>query len=134
MKKSTNSPNMGFEGINTNHETHSFREEFSQLNEDLQTIIKHVKDSGTTLAKDVSHDILTRAENIANRMASLNTHISNTAVDFFKNQVTKTREKTQEYAADLENTIKEHPLSSMMISFGAGLVLARVLGSWQSSH
>lgn len=131
MSKSTNSSKKEY---NYENESQSFKDEFSRLNEDLQTILQHVKKSGTALAKDAGHDILERAESLAARMTELNHKISGPAVEFLKDQVAKTKEKAQEYSADLEGTIKEHPLSSVAISFGIGLVLAKVLSPWHSSR
>jgi len=99
-----------------------------------QQLLQHVKDSGSTLAKDVSHDIVTRAENMMTHIADLNHKVGGSAADFLKNQVAKTKEKTKEYADDVEETIKEHPLSSIVISFGVGLILAKVLWPWHSSR
>lgn len=136
MQKSTNSTPVD----NSNPKQHpevtaqSFKEEFSQLNEDMGIILHHLKESGATLAKDVSHDLMARAETITSRLASLNNRLSSTAIDFMKHQASRTREKTQEYSAELESTIKEHPLSSIMISFGIGVVISRVFDSWHSSR
>lgn len=134
MTKSTNSSKKEYTTHTYENESQSFKDEFSRLNEDLQTILQHVKKSGSTLAKDAGHDILERAESLASRMTDLNNKISGPAVDFLKQQMAKTKEKAQEYTADLEGTIKEHPLSSVALSFGIGLVLAKVLGPWHSSH
>jgi ElaB/YqjD/DUF883 family membrane-anchored ribosome-binding protein len=133
MKKSTNSPR-NYINNSTEAQSHSFKEEFSKLNEDLQVILQHVKDSGSTLAKDVSHDIVTRAENMMTHIADLNHKVGGSAADFLKNQVAKTKEKTKEYADDVEEAIKEHPLSSIVVSFGVGLILAKVLWPWHSSR
>jgi ElaB/YqjD/DUF883 family membrane-anchored ribosome-binding protein len=112
----------------------SFKEEFSRLNEDLQAILQHVKKSGPNLAKDLGNDFLERAEHLASRMKDLNDTISGSSINFLKHQMERTKEKAQEYATDLEETIKEHPLSSVALSFGIGVLLAKVLGPWHSSR
>ncbi len=100
----------------------------------MQALLQHVKKSGSTLAKDAGHDVLERAEKLASRMEELNNKISGPAVHFLKQKMARTKEKAQEYTTDIEGTITEHPLSSVAISFGIGLVLAKALGSWHSSH
>jgi ElaB/YqjD/DUF883 family membrane-anchored ribosome-binding protein len=48
--------------------------------------------------------------------------------------IDKTKEIAQEYTDNLENAIKENPIKSVAISFGIGLFISKVLGSWHSSH
>lgn len=133
MKKSTNSPNILQENDTQKH-TASFREEFSKLNEDLQTILHHVKSSGAEWTKDVSLDVRSRIESIAERIGDINKKVGDSAGEFINAQLARTKEKTQEYADDLEATIKAHPIASVTVSFGVGLLISKVLGSCQSSH
>lgn len=81
MKKPTDSQK------NTEADYQSLREDFSKLNQDLQTILQHIKTAGIDLSKDVS------------------------------------REKWSK----IENTVKEHPIQSIAISFGIGLLFSKLL-------
>lgn len=134
MKKSTSSLSEIIDKNGAEKEAQSFKKEFSKLNEDLQTILRHVKSSGSELTKDVSNEVWSKMEGVASRLSDINQKVTNSASDFVDTQITNAKEKTQEYANDLENTIRKNPLSSVAISFGIGLIISRVLGSWHSSH
>lgn len=125
MKKSTNSPNQTQKKIEA--EYHSFGDDFSKLNQDLQAILRHVKSAGTDLSKDVSRDVWSKVENIGTRVADINNWISDSASDFLNHQYELTKEKAQKYANDLEGSVKEHPIQSIAISFGIGLLISKVL-------
>jgi ElaB/YqjD/DUF883 family membrane-anchored ribosome-binding protein len=112
----------------------AFGDEFSKLNQDLQTILQHVKTAGADMTKDVSKDVWFRMESVASRVSDLNNQISGCASDFVSHHIDKTKEIAQEYTDNLENAIKENPIKSVAISFGIGLFISKVLGSWRSSH
>lgn len=134
MKKSTGSLSEILDKNEAQKESQTFKEEFSKLNEDLQTILRHVKSSGSELTKDVSNEVWSKMEGVASRLSEINQKVTNSASNFVNSQVSHAKEKTQEYANDLENTIRAKPLTSVAISFGIGLIISRVLGSWHSSH
>lgn len=132
MTKSTNSPNRTQKNIESDR--HSFGEEVAKLNQDLQTILQHVKTAGVDLSKDASREVWSKVENIASRVSDINKWISDSAGDFLSHQYEATKEKAQQYASDLENSVKEHPIQSIAISFGIGLLVSKVLRPWRSSQ
>ncbi len=125
MKKSTNSPTHTQKNIEA--EYNSFGEEFAKLNQDLQTILQHVKSTGVDLSKDASQEVWSKVENIASRVADINKWVSNSASDFLNHQYELTKEKAQQYAHDLEDSVKQHPIQSIAISFGVGLLVSWML-------
>jgi ElaB/YqjD/DUF883 family membrane-anchored ribosome-binding protein len=132
MAKSTNLSTQTRKDVNDHRQ--SFGDEFSKLNQDLQTILQHVKTAGVDMTKDVSQDVWSRMENIASRVSDFNKQISSSTGDFVSHHLEKTKEIAQEYSDNLENAIKENPIKSVAISFGVGLLISKVLGSWHSSH
>jgi ElaB/YqjD/DUF883 family membrane-anchored ribosome-binding protein len=132
MKKSTNSPNQTQKNIEI--EDHSFGEEVAQLNQDLQTILRHVKTAGADLSKEASREVWSTIENVASKVSDINKWISSSGSDFLNHQYELTKEKTQHYAHELEESIKKHPLQSVLISFGVGLLVSAVLRPWRSSQ
>lgn len=132
MAKSTNLSAQTRKDVNDHHQ--SFEAEFSKLNQDLQTILQHVKTAGVDMTKDVSQDVWSRMENVASRVSDFNKQISSSTGDFVSHHLEKTKEIAQEYSDNLENAIKENPIKSVAISFGVGLLISKVLGSWHSSH
>lgn len=132
MAKSTNLSTQTLKNIGDNRP--SFGDEFSKLNQDLQTILQHVKTAGVDMTKDVSQDVWSRMENIASRVSDFNKQISTSTGDFVSHHLEKTKEIAQEYTDNLENAIKENPIKSVAISFGVGLLISKVLGTWHSSH
>lgn len=132
MAKSTNLSTQTRKHIDDQRQT--FGDEFSKLNQDLQTILQHVKTAGVEMTKDVSQDVWSRLENVASRVSDFNRQITNSTGDFISHHLEKTKEIAQEYTDNLENAIKENPIKSVAISFGIGLLISKVLGSWHSSH
>ncbi|QOL19896.1 DUF883 family protein [Candidatus Bodocaedibacter vickermanii] len=125
MKKSTNSPNRPQKNIEA--EYHTFGEEFANLNKDLQTILQHAKSAGADLSKDAGREVWSQIENIASRASDINKWISSSASDFLNHKYELTKEKAQQYASDLESTVKEHPIQSLAVSFGIGLLFSWAL-------
>lgn len=132
MAKSTNLSTQTRKNIDDQRQ--SFGDEFSKLNQDLQTILQHVKTAGVEMTKDVSQDVWSRLENVAGRVSDFNRQITSSTGDFISHHLEKTKEVAQEYTDNLENSIKENPIKSVAISFGIGLLISKVLGSWHSSR
>lgn len=132
MAKSTNLSTQTRKNIDD--QSQSFGDEFSKLNQDLQTILQHVKTAGVEMTKDVSQDVWSRLENVAGRVSDFNRQITSSTGDFISHHLEKTKEVAQEYTDNLENSIKENPIKSVAISFGIGLLISKVLGSWHSSR
>jgi ElaB/YqjD/DUF883 family membrane-anchored ribosome-binding protein len=131
MKKSTGSSKID---KNIDDQRKTLSEEFAQLNQDFQTILQHVKHAGSELTKDASQEVWSRVERIAAKFMDINERFTSITGGYVANGFAKTKEKSYEYAHELETKVKEHPLPSVAISFGVGLIISKVIGSWLSQR
>lgn len=97
-------------GIKSDYE--NLKADFQALRSDVMGLVESLKGSAAVKAKEVSADLLQSGEHVAQR-----------ALD----AVGTVKEKGSELASSLETQVKERPLMSILVAFGAGIVLSRML-------
>jgi ElaB/YqjD/DUF883 family membrane-anchored ribosome-binding protein len=97
---------------NTDTHKENIKEDFTKLRDDAKDILDRLKRAGSE----------------AGHMISENTK---QALEKFTKEGSQ---HTKEYVDCVESYIKDKPIRSALMAFGAGVVIAKVLGSWTSSR
>lgn len=90
----------------------NLKADFQALRSDVMGLVESLKGTASVKAKEVSADLLQSGEQMAQRALGA---------------VGQVKEKGSELASSLETQVKERPLMSILVAFGAGLVLSRML-------
>ena len=86
--------------------------DLKSLREDLTQLMDGLKGSAGQKVKDLAHDLKEGGEQVGMKVLD---------------QVGKVKEKGGELAVQLEEQVRERPMMSLLVAFGAGLVLSRMM-------
>lgn len=90
----------------------ALKADFQTLRSDVMSMVENLKGSAATKAKEVSADLRESGG-----------HITQRAMEAAQ----QAKEKGGELAESLEARVKDRPLMSVLVAFGAGIVLSRLL-------
>jgi len=93
-----------------------------QMSDDFE----HLKSSFGQLRSDVV-ELLTQAVGVGRTGAYMARNGANSAVDAVKERLSDLKDRGAERVADVEHRIEENPLTSALIAFGVGFILAKIL-------
>lgn len=110
--KSQNKPleHNGMGAVGEDYE--SLKADFKKLREDFTHMASSYKETADNTAKGLVHDLKETGEQAGMKVMD---------------QVGKVKDKGGEMAEQLEHQIREHPMISLMVAFGVGLVASRMM-------
>ena len=88
--------------------------------------LDNLKSSFGQLRQDVSN-LLSEAFGLGRTGAGIARDGANTAVESLKSRMSDLKDRGAEQVASVEHRIEENPLTSALIAFGIGFVLAKIL-------
>jgi ElaB/YqjD/DUF883 family membrane-anchored ribosome-binding protein len=102
------------------------KQQTSQHSDRLSEDLEQLKSSFGQLRSDVT-DLLTRAMGFGRHGAYMARDGASAAVDVARSRLSDLKDRGYEGVQSVEQRIEENPLTSALIAFGVGFVLAKIL-------
>ncbi|PZA08860.1 MULTISPECIES: YqjD family protein [unclassified Meiothermus] len=90
----------------------ALKDDLRSLREDVRSLMESLKGAASSKAKELGHALKETGDQLGSQV---------------KDALDAAREKGERAASDLESRVQERPLLSLLVAFGLGLVLSRIL-------
>jgi ElaB/YqjD/DUF883 family membrane-anchored ribosome-binding protein len=97
-----------------NEEVEALKEDIARLREDIASLASAVLDAASDKLDDAKAQVNSKSQE---------------AQDELKGKINAGVERGKQFMGDLDAQVSRHPVGSVLVAFGVGLLVAKILGS-----